>query len=246
MDSLEIQRTVSIHQRGMTMTLQRLKEDIAELASLPVDERIEAINQVMDAIGAIHPHKDPVSIVKWVPAAMVVANTYNPNKVMPPEMRALIESIRRFYYTQPIVVHWDEALQKYVIVDGFHRSLVGTENRDILERNHGYLPVVILDASLEEYIVATLLANEARGVHGTEAEAAIIAMLVNAGWSDTQIQQALRMKDADEILRLKQNTGIPALFKNRSYSRSWVLAPEQEKDDQPENEQQEGQKDLWT
>ncbi len=36
--------------------------------------------------------------------------------------------------------------------------------------------------------------------------------------------------DADEVLRLKQNSGIPELFKNRVYSRSWVLAPGQPED----------------
>jgi len=226
------------------MNIESLMASIYELADLPIAERIAAINQVMAAIGAIHPNQDPVSIVTWVPADMVIANEYNPNKVMPPEMRALAESIRRFLFTQPIVTFWNEELQKYVIVDGFHRSRVGKEYRDVYERTHGYLPIVVIDKSLEERIIATLLANEARGVHSTEKEAASIGMLVDAGWSDGQIQEALRMKDADEILRLKQNEGIPARFKNRSYSRSWILNPERSTKEQPEGDEQEEQKEL--
>jgi hypothetical protein len=50
--------------------------------------------------------------------------------------------------------------------------------------------------------------------------------LVQLGWDDAEIGKHLGM-DADEVLRLKQVSGIADLFKDRKYSRSWVLGGEQ-------------------
>jgi ParB-like chromosome segregation protein Spo0J len=203
--------------------IEALEAGIHELASLPTDERIEAINRLMAAIGEVHPNSDPVSSVRWVPADMVVANDYNPNSVMPPEMRLLYQSIKEDGYTQPIVVIWDAEREKYVVVDGFHRNRIVKEYKDIYARTHGYLPVVIIEKSLAELIEATIRHNRARGKHSVEGMVAIVVKLINEGLSDLEIMEQLGM-DADEVLRLARNSGIPDLFKNRTYSRSWVLA----------------------
>ncbi len=68
---------------------------------------------------------------------MVVANNYNPNHVADKEMRLLYTSVREDGYTMPIVTIWDEKLQKYVIIDGFHRNLVIRKFADINERCGG-------------------------------------------------------------------------------------------------------------
>ena len=221
------------------MTLEELEAGIKDLAALPTPERIAAINRLMAAIGEVHPNPDPVSSVRWVPAESVVANDYNPNAVMPPEMRLLYRSIKEDGYTQPIVVFWDEAQQCYIVVDGFHRNRIGKEYRDIRERTHGYLPVVIIRKSLAERIASTIRHNRARGKHAVTGMVDLVVKLVNEGLSDDEIGKELGM-DADEVLRLKQASGIPALFKHRSYSHSWVLAPERTQDTQ-EQESEEGQ-----
>lgn len=215
------------------MNIEDLEAGIHDLASLPVEERIAAINRVMQAIGEVHPNADPVSTVRWVPAGSVVANDYNPNSVMPPEMRLLYQSIKEDGYTQPIVVYWDEQQQKYIVVDGFHRNRVGKEYKDIRERTHGYLPVVIIEKSLAERMASTIRHNRARGKHSVLGMVDLVVALVNDGLSDAEIGKKLGM-DADEVLRLKQTAGISELFKNRSYSRSWVLDPNRSKDEPSE------------
>jgi hypothetical protein len=65
----------------------------------------------------------------------------------------------------------------------------------------------------------------ARGHHETVKEATNIETL-SKKWTDEEISSSLGM-DADTVLRLKRVTGIPELFKNRSYSRSWVLAKDE-------------------
>ena len=63
--------------------------------------------------------KSPVYNVIAVPVEKIKANTYNPNKVAPPEMRLLYESIRADGYTMPIVCYYAEDKDQYIIVDGF-------------------------------------------------------------------------------------------------------------------------------
>jgi hypothetical protein len=50
----------------------------------------------------------------------------------------------------------------------------------------------------------------------------IVAELVAFGKTDAWISEYLGMSK-DEILRLKQITGIAALFKDHEFSKSWVV-----------------------
>ena len=61
---------------------------------------------------------------KLVPIEKVVANNYNPNKVAKPEMELLYKSILEDGLTMPVVTFYDDKIDKYVIVDGFHRYTI--------------------------------------------------------------------------------------------------------------------------
>ncbi len=50
----------------------------------------------------------------------------------------------------------------------------------------------------------------------------LVQALVEQGASDEEIAEHLGM-DSEEVFRLKQVTGIAALFKNQTYSRSWQM-----------------------
>jgi ParB-like chromosome segregation protein Spo0J len=71
-------------------------------------------------------------------------------------------------------------------------------------------------------MASTIRHNRARGKHSVLGMTNIVVELVQMGWSDEEIGKHLGM-DADEVLRLKQVSGIAELFRNREYSRSWVL-----------------------
>lgn len=201
---------------------------VDELKRLPEEERILAINELQKKLKEIHPIQHPVSAVQWIPAEMVTANDYNPNHVAPPEMRLLYQSIKEDGYTQPIVAYWDQDLGKYIIVDGFHRHRVGKEYRDIKESIRGHLPIVVIDKPIENRMASTIRHNRARGKHSVLGMTNIVVELVKKGWDDATIAKHLGM-DADEVLRLKQTSGIADLFKSRGYSRSWELAEERRK-----------------
>lgn len=217
------------------MSVATIAAEIATWGDLPVGERIERINALMLAIRPIHPIPDPVSTVLWVQADTVQANDYNPNSVMPPEMRLLHRSIAANGYTQPIVTHYEDTGSINRVVDGFHRNRVGKEFPDVRESHYGYLPIVRMQGDEEERIAATIRHNRARGKHAITGMVDIVVMLAQAGKTDEEIGKELGM-DADEVLRLKRDANIPDLFRHRTYSRSWVLGSVAMPGDEPEKE----------
>lgn len=165
-------------------------------------------------------YKSPVYSVISVPVEKVKPNTYNPNTVAPPEMKLLYESIKIDGYTMPIVCYYQKEEDNYVIVDGFHRYRVMLEYSDIYEREHGMLPVSLIDKSFDQRMASTIRHNRARGSHDVDLMSNIVKELHELGRSDAWISRHLGM-DKDEILRLKQITGLAALFKETKFGKAW-------------------------
>lgn len=197
----------------------------SEIAALPVDERIAVINALKLALHEVSPFtSEPVDCVIWVKADDVQANDYNPNVVAPPEMRLLQRSIEADGYTQPIVTYPLEDGRREV-VDGFHRNRVGKESAKIRKRIHGYLPVTTIRAEQsgkDDRIAATIRHNRARGVHTVDNMSAIVVDLARRNWSDEKIARELGM-EADEVLRLKQISGLAEMFADREFSEAWEI-----------------------
>ena len=170
-------------------------------------------------------YKSPVYNVKAVPIEKIVANTYNPNAVAPPEMRLLYDSIKEDGYTMPIVCYYDEENDNYIIVDGFHRYRVMMEHKDIRERENGMIPVSVIDKPIDHRMASTIRHNRARGSHNVDLMSNIVKELHELGRSDAWISKHLGM-DKDEILRLKQITGLAALFKDVEFGQAWKPAEE--------------------
>ena len=110
-------------------------------------------------------------------------------------MKLLYQSIKEDGYTMPIVCYKLED-GTYEIVDGFHRCQIMKTYRDIYEREGGMMPVAVIDKPLG------------------------IQELTEAGMSDAWILKNLGM-DAEELLRLKQLSGIASLFRDEEFSRAW-------------------------
>lgn len=164
--------------------------------------------------------RSPVYNVIPVPIEKIVPNTYNPNSVAPPEMKLLYESIKEDGYTMPIVCYYVKENDIYVIVDGFHRYRVMLDYPDIREREEGMLPVSVINKSMENRMASTIRHNRARGSHDVDLMSNIVKELHELGRSDAWIAKNLGM-DKDEILRLKQITGLAALFKDVKFGQAW-------------------------
>lgn len=201
---------------------QLLNELCAEIDKLEEPNKIMALNKARSALHDISPFKDePVDCVLWVPCDQVEANDYNPNSVAPPEMKLLEISIGEDGYTQPIVA-WGKN-DYYEVIDGFHRNRVGKESEDIRARIHGYLPITLINHGREDKgdrIAATIRHNRARGKHQVAAMSDIVLELSRRNWSDAKIGRELGM-EPDEVLRLKQITGLAELFSDMDFSKAW-------------------------
>jgi ParB-like chromosome segregation protein Spo0J len=199
-----------------------LEELLKEIESQDLDAKIESINLIRQKVHEISPFKnEPVDFVKWVKVDNVVANDYNPNSVAPPEMELLRHSINNDGYTQPVVA-WENK-EKTEVVDGFHRTRVCKEFKDVHDRVHGYLPIVGINdtcSSRNDRMASTVRHNRARGKHNVTAMSDMVKELKNRNWKNSRIAKELGM-DEDEVLRLCQITGLENLFEDRDFSKAW-------------------------
>lgn len=159
----------------------------------------------------------PAMQVVLASRALVIANSYNPNYVPKDKLKLLRQSILDNGFCFPIVTIWDNDEEKLVIIDGFHRSLIGSAEWLDLD----YLPVVVLDHDISQRMAATVQFNKARGVHQVDLDADVIRALIEQGKTEDEISVSLGI-DPDTIHRYKQLTGIAELFKNADYSMPWV------------------------
>lgn len=174
--------------------------------------------------------QSPVYHVISVPIEKIIPNTYNPNSVAPPELKLLYDSIKEDGYTMPIVCYYIKETDRYVIVDGFHRYRIMLDYPDIYEREGGCLPVSIIDKSLDCRMASTIRHNRARGSHSVDLMSNIIKELHELGRSDAWISKHLGM-DRDEILRLKQITGLTSLFQDVEFGEAWQPMEEDPEED---------------
>jgi hypothetical protein len=152
-----------------------------------------------------------------VPIELVQANNYNPNSVDSKNMELLKQSIIDNGFCFGIVTIWDPDLQKFVIVDGYHRDDLFLNDFQATE-----IPIYVLDQTPAQRMAATVQFNRARGVHQVDLMGDLVKALFEQGEDDEAIAKHLGM-EIEEVFRLKQITGIAELFKNQTYSRSWEM-----------------------
>lgn len=120
--------------------------------------------------------------------------------------------------TQPVVAIYDPEIEKYVIVDGYHRYTVMRKYVDIRDSTCGLLPVVVIDKPIADRIASTVRHNRARGKHSVAGMSSLVFQMLQAGETDEEICHKLGL-EAEELARLKHITGYSKLFKDvKEYS----------------------------
>jgi ParB-like chromosome segregation protein Spo0J len=153
---------------------------------------------------------------KIVPIDMLIANNYNPNRMPDVEMNLLQECITKFGFLFPIITTFDTKLNKYRIIDGYHRY-------ETLKRlNSTEISIIDLEVDYDEAIQLTVLMNRIKGMHQVESMSDVVLKLSELGLGDKEISKNLGM-EREEIIRLKQQIGIAEAFKNHEYSKSWSI-----------------------
>jgi ParB-like chromosome segregation protein Spo0J len=163
----------------------------------------------------------PCANTLLVKTSLILANAYNPNSVSDDKMELLRQSIQDNGFCFPVVAIWDEDMEKFVIIDGFHRSVIVGE--DWLDCD--YIPLVVLQHDISQRMAATVQFNKARGVHQVDLDADVIRALLEQGLTEEDISTKLGM-DMESVHRYKQLTGVAELFKNAVYSKSWDMVEE--------------------
>lgn len=190
-------------------------------AARTAGNQFEFLNELQTFIyNNLNPTGQPIGRVLWVPIEQVEPNDYNPNSVAVKEMSLLYTSISHDGYTQPVVTIFDPAKGKYIIVDGFHRYFTAKKHKDILSRNHGMLPIVVIDKDINERMAATVRHNRARGKHSIAGMSSMVFSMLQNGMSDAEICNELGM-EPEEVLKLKTVTGFAKLFENVEYRKAW-------------------------
>lgn len=185
-----------------------------------LDEQVSALNALREKLHDASPFEEPVENIKWVKQDAVEGNDYNPNEVATPEMELLHKSIKEDGYTQPIVTYETEP-GNFEVVDGEHRSIVGKEYDDIRERLNDHVPVTVINKPKEKRMGSTIRHNRARGTHQIRDMSEIVVELFDQGWDDERIMEELGM-EKDEVLRLKQVSGLKKAFSDHEFSQSWT------------------------
>ena len=205
----------------MSKRKELLKSIVDYIEQMPdIVELKEAIRDIRDTIEPLSPWQQPIDNVLWMPIEKVQPNDYNPNSVANIEMGLLYKSIKHDGYTQPIVTIYDPEVDKYIIVDGFHRYFTAKNNPDILARNNGDVPIVVINKDINERMAATIRHNRARGSHSISGMSNIVFKMLDNGWRDDEICNHLGMQP-DELLKLKHITGFSKLFQDVEYQKSW-------------------------
>lgn len=185
-----------------------------------LDKQVETLNALRERLHDHSPFNEPVENVKWIKQENVEGNDYNPNEVATPEMDLLHKSIKEDGYTQPIVTYeLDDG--EFEVVDGYHRMLIGKTRDDIRERLNDHVPVTVINKERNERMSSTIRHNRARGTHQIRDMSNLVVDLYDRGWDDERIQDELGM-EPDEVLRLKQVSGLKKAFSGHEFSQSWT------------------------
>ena len=111
--------------------------------------------------------------------------------------------------------YYDKDKDIYIVVDGFHRYRCAKEYFHLKQ-----IPIVTIDKDLENRMASTIRHNRARGTHQIIDMSHIVITLTQNGWTEEEISKHLGM-ELDEIIRLKQITGLRDSFANHVFSKSW-------------------------
>ena len=162
--------------------------------------------------------KEPISNVKWVKVDELNSNDYNPNIVGANEMKGLKNNILNNGWIFPIVVN-----KEGIIIDGYHRSFLAKNDKDILKKYNGMVPIVQMDISNTDAMCLTVAMNAAKGVHKTKLMHTLITKLVKE-YNVSKVEVAERcVMDVKEVdLLLKEGVFDKLNIDAHTYSQAWV------------------------
>jgi len=195
--------------------MNELLQFLEKNQNIDFDKKVQIFNKLTQVLSDFIGLEHPTLNVQLIKNDKIKANDYNPNQVAPPEMKLLKTSIEKDGLTMPVVGYKNS--DEFIVVDGFHRTTLSTQDKGISKSLKGYIPISQINKPLEDRMASTIRHNRARGTHDIDLMTNIVKDLVDSGMSDAWIIKNIGM-DADELLRLKQVSGLADLFKDKKFT----------------------------
>jgi ParB-like chromosome segregation protein Spo0J len=121
----------------------------------------------------------------------------------------------------PIVTYYDKEIDKYIIVDGFHRYTV------LLKLKIEEIPVSIIDKTINERRISTIRHNKAKGTHQLSLiKENFNQLLSDKNFTIIDISEKLGL-EAEEIIIYKRGVSVASdMGKDVDFSNSWERNPD--------------------
>lgn len=109
---------------------------------------------------------DPILNIQWVHVDDIQRNDWNPNVVMSQELKLLEYNLLKEGWIQPVLgVKLPDTPGKYMLIDGFHRCMLSTSSKRVMEMYQGKVPMCVLDKTVPQAMLLTVRINRAKGSH---------------------------------------------------------------------------------
>lgn len=187
--------------------------------------RVDRLSEIMRLLGTVRPERlieaggrfwegyETSTPDSWVEVQAVEQDEVGTVATLATSTGTYIADGYLMHNTQPIVAIFDPQIEKYVIVDGFHRYTTMKRYPEVYETTQGYLPVVVLEKEIADRMASTVRHNRARGRHSVAGMGSMVFAMLAAGESDETIIQKLGL-ETEELARLKHVTGYSKLYAN--------------------------------
>lgn len=163
-------------------------------------------------------YTDPISHIKWLDVRELNPNDYNPNVVLNQELNLLKFSLLKTGWIQPILVS-----DKGVIIDGYHRYWLSSNDKDLISR-YGYkAPCAVLNIDEAERMLLTIRINRAKGNHVAVKMHELVSKVFHEhGYSIEDIGKSIGASKDEINLLLKEDVFDALDIKNHKYSKAWI------------------------
>lgn len=163
---------------------------------------------------------EPLMNIEWRDSRTLNANDYNPNVVFNQELRLLERSIMLTGWVQPILITKDGT-----IIDGFHRSRLSQESKQLINKYNYLCPCAVLDVPREQAMVLTIRMNRAKGSHVALRMSHIVHELIDdLKMPPEQVAQEIGATKAEVDLLYQDNVFTMKGIKDYKYSKAWYPA----------------------
>ena len=141
------------------------------------------------------------------------------NYLLRPNMRLLTASIQDYGWLAPILVRRSDSK----IIDGFHRWVVAQNDKTIVKRDGGMVPVQWIDVDIADAMIMHIRMNRARGDFVARSISDLVRLILRTRKYDAR-QLADMLEMVDEEFNLLVDGSLLKIRKvsEHQYSAAWV------------------------